>query len=357
MSVLSKFCLASTLFVGAVSASAQAFTDLGQRSLARWNIGAANYSGIAQIGDARYALVSDKEPTDGFFTMRIDQNATTGEIVDAYLEGFKGNPAPTHDAAGNTIRDCEGIAFVPASRTIFISGEGDQKILEYTLEGLPTGRELNVPAIFSRQNIVSNYGFEALAYEPSLHRFWTTTESTLPRDGNCASAAHPGVANVLRIQSFTDDLQPAAQYAYRMDAGRTEKFGSIYAFGVSEMLALPNGHLLVLERETNVPSGYLGAECVCKIFDVCPAESHQIDSSTELSRLDPNHFMIKRLVATWTTKLNATRRNFSNYEGMTLGARLADGRQTILVVSDSQGGYGRGPIHLKDNVRVLIMPK
>ena len=33
-----------------------------------------------------------------------------------------------------------------------------------------------------------------------------------------------------------------------------------------------------------------------------------------------------------------------------------DGRQTLLLIRDSQGGYGKGPVHLKDYIRVLILP-
>ena len=46
-------------------AAAQQAVDLGQVSLSKWKIGTGNYSGIAPMGDGRYAVVSDKEPADG----------------------------------------------------------------------------------------------------------------------------------------------------------------------------------------------------------------------------------------------------------------------------------------------------
>lgn len=362
------FPLALSLFL-ASSLSAQRVEDLGQTALSKWNIGAANYSGITALGGGRYAIVSDKEPADGFFVFRISQDTITGEVTTVQLEGFKGNATPTVDKNGNSVRDCEGIAYFPAGTTtatdttnkkgtgsIFISGEGDQAILEYDLKGQPTGRRLNVPAIFSLQNIVPNYGFESLTYNATTHRFWTTTESTLPRDGYAASASHPSAQNLLRLVCFDDNLQPVAQYPYRMDYGRAEKFGRTYAYGVSELTALDDGTLLVLEREVNVPKNYYGSEVVCKLFLVKPSEGWQIDSSTELSSLDPNRFLNKQLLTTFTTSLTLFRQNFANYEGMCLGIRLLDGRQTLLLINDSQGGYGRGPVHLKDYLRVLILP-
>ena len=341
--------------LASLTSFAQSAMPLKQVGMGRWDIGTGQYSGITHLGENRYAIVSDKEPADGFFIFRIDQDHRTGNITSVYLEGFHGNPRPMVDASGNSIRDCEGIAYFPPSNTLFISGEGDQKILEYAMTGQPTGRRLNVPGIFSLQNIVPNYGFESLSYETTTHRFWTTTESTLPADGPAASAAHPGVANLLRIQSFTDDLQPAAQYAYRMDRGRADDFGKIYVFGVPEITALPDGQLLVLEREANITNGYMGSECRCKLFIVNPKQSPTIDSSVSLAGLDPNHFMVKRLLADFTTTINPVKYNFANYEGMCLGRTLTDGRRTLLMISDSQGGYGKGPVHLKDYIKVIVL--
>lgn len=344
------------LGLAALAAQAQQAVDLGQTALSKWNIGAANYSGIAPLGDGRYAVVSDKEPTDGFFVFRIDQNTTTGAIASVYLESFKGNTSPKLDANGLSIRDCEGIAYLPTAGTVFISGEGDQAILEYGMDGQPTGRRLNVPTIFGIDKIVPNYGFEALTYSSHTHRFWTTTESTLPSDGAAAGPQHPGAQNLLRLQAFDDNLQPAGQYAYRMDRGKADDFGKIYVYGVSEMTALDDGRLLVLEREADISQGYLSSQVICKLFLVDPTQGWQIDSSTDLKKLDPNRFLIKTLLTTFTTKYTPFNHSFANYEGMCLGDRLPDGRQTLILLSDSQGGYGKGPFRLNDYIRVLILP-
>lgn len=336
-------------------ASAQTAVELKQQSLGKWRIGAAQYSGITALGGNRYAIVSDKEPTDGFFLFRIDQSALTGDVTNVYLEGFKGNRSPKVDAQGISIRDCEGVAYFPQRNTLFISGEGDQRILEYDMEGQPTGRELNVPDIFSSEHIVFNYGFEALCYDTIAHRFWTTSESTLPADGPAASPTHPGVVNLLRLQAFDDNLQPVAQYAYRMDRGRTDDFGKTYVFGVPEIAPLPDGRLLILEREANVTHGGLSSTTRCKLFVVDPRNAHQIDSSTPMKDIDSNHFLDKKLLADWTTEVQPFKLTFANYEGMCLGRTLADGRMTLLLVNDSQGGYRKGPFSLKDYIKVIVI--
>lgn len=344
------------VLAGAVSLHAQQAVELKQVNLSKWGIGSADYSGITSLGGNRYAVVSDKGPADGFFLFRIDQNVTTGEVTSVYLEGFRANPSPKLNSNGTYVRDGEGIAYFPSAGTLFIAGEGDQEILEYAMDGQPTGRRLNVPAIFSVQNIVPNYGFEALSYSDATHRFWTTTESTLPRDGEAAGPQHPTVQNLLRLLSFGDDLQPAAQYAYRMDRGKEADFGQTYVYGVPAITALPDGRLVVLEREADISNGYLSSEVKCKLFLVDPSQGWQIDSSTELRQLDPNRFLVKTLIAHFTTKFTPFNQSFANYEGMCLGAKLADGRQTLLLVNDSQSGYGKGPFHLKDYIKVLILP-
>lgn len=337
------------------SVSAQTALELKQQSLAKWNIGAAQYSGITALGGNRYALVSDKEPTDGFFIFRIDQSAITGDVTNVYMEGFYGNRSPKVDAQGISIRDCEGIAYVPQSNTLFISGEGDQRILEYNMQGQPTGRELNVPKIFSSKNIVFNYGFEALCYDTIHHTFWTTTESTLPTDGPAASPTTPGVQNLLRLQAFNDHLQPSAQYAYRMDVGKKDDFGKTYVFGVPELAPLPDGRLLVLEREANVTAGGMSSTVRCKLFVVDPRNAYEIDSYTPMKDVNPNHFLDKKLLVDWNTTVQPFRLNFANYEGMCLGRTLPDGRQTLLLVNDSQGGYRKGPFQLKDYIKVIVL--
>lgn len=276
---------------------------------------------------------------------RIAQNMETGEIESVSMDGFYGNPDMHVDANGVNLRDCEGIAYVPATNTVFISGEGDQQILEYNLKGELTGRRLNVPEQFGLDKIVSNYGFEALTYSPQQHAFWTMTESMLVADGQGSSPVNPGAHNLLRLLKFGDNLQPAGQYAYRMDRGRTEDFGRIYAHGVSDVTMLPSGKLLVLEREANITSGYMGSEVNCKVFMVNPQQSWPIDGTTNLARLDNNKFMVKHLLANFSTTLSPFNKSLANYEGMCLGAKLNDGRQTVLLISDSQNGAGNRIYH------------
>ena len=121
------------------------------------------------------------------------------------------------------------------------------------------------------------------------------------------------------------------------------------------LTALPDGRLLVLEREANITAGGMSSEVTCKLYLVNPAEGYPIDSSVSLQQTDPNHFLVKKLLAHWKTAAQPFKLNFANYEAMCLGRTLNDGRRTLLLLNDSQNRYSKGPFHLKDYIKVIVL--
>ncbi len=326
--MLHKSHLLLVLFMMSVSLTAQIvdrkpikLTELKQQTFSD-SVPAGNYSGIVQISDNRYAVISDKSATDGFYIFRIDLDSVSGQIKNVVTDKFISSNLPN--------RDEEGVTFRSSDSTIYISGESDNRILQYTLYGKPTGKELNIPNIY--KTCTSNYGFESLTYNEVTNTFWTANESTLPSDGQQATSINK-VENIIRIQSFNDSLQPMQQFIYRMDAPMANSVASNYAMGVSELLALNDSSLLVLEREFYVPPSKLGAFVNCKLYQVWPPYS------------------TKTLVCQFRTTLSLFNRSLANYEGMCLGPRLLDGRQTIIMISDSQNQYAGV---LKDWFKVLV---
>ncbi len=321
--------LATALLLLAACAGARAQAEFvrecPQRSFPD-GVPAGNYSGITRLEGDRYAVVSDKSAHDGFFTFRIGVDPASGEITSVASEGFHG------DGPGGS--DCEGICLRPGSATVFIGREGDNSIAEYDMEGRATGNALEVPAEYG--GAVPNYGLESLAYDEAGHLFWTANESTLMADGECATPAN-GARNVIRIQSFGDDMLPRKQYAYMMDAPAATSRASVYAMGVSEVAALGNGSLLVLEREFFVPEGILGAFCQCRIYCVTPDDAFAIDPGARIT--ERTMFIPKRLVHSFRTSLTLLDHSIANYEGMCLGPVLDDGSRALILVSDSQDQY------------------
>lgn len=292
---------------------------------------AGNYSGITWLGGDRYAVANDKSPTAGFHVMTILTDEKTGDIKDVKNEGFM-------TMSDKPNRDEEGICYVAPSNTVFVSSESDGQIIEYTLEGQQTGRKLNIPSEFTTTR--SNCGFEALTYNASTHRFWTTTENTLKQDG-----AKPNIkkkiANLLRLQSFGEDLQPKEQYWYLSDSSAVESLEGKSILGVSGLTALDNGQIIVLEREIRETPKYIGSFVHVKLYLVNP------------SLQKPGDLLQKKLITEFRTHINLKNQNFANYEGICMGPKTEDGRQILLMVADSQNQY-KG--WLRDWFKTIVIP-
>ena len=308
---------------------AQEVTLLKQKAFPK-TVSAGNYSGITWLGASRYAIANDKSPTAGFYLMTIETDSITGELLTVREDTFLTSGLPN--------RDEEGICYVPESQTVFVSGEADQEIIEYNLQGQLTGRKLNIPEIF--KTAYKNGGFEALTYQPKTHRFWTTSEFTLKADGEKPTIERK-IKNRLRLQSFGDDLQPKEQYWYESDSTIIKKQKGRSIVGVSGLAALDDGRIVVLEREMYFPKKQIGSFAHVKLYVVNPT-LHK-----------PGEILSKTLLTEFRTKVNLTRRSFANYEGICIGPKLADGRQLLILVCDSQNQY-RGV--LKDWFKTVILP-
>ena len=307
---------------------AQEVTVLKQKAFPK-TVSAGNYSGITWLGASRYAIANDKSPTAGFYLMTIETDSITGELLTVREDTFLTSGLPN--------RDEEGICYVPENQTVFVSGEADQEIIEYNLRGQQTGRKLNIPEIF--KTAYKNGGFEALTYQPKTHRFWTTSEFTLKADGEKPTIERK-IKNRLRLQSFGDDLQPKEQYWYESDSTIIKKHKGRSIVGVSGLAALDDGRIVVLEREMYFPKKQIGSFSLVKLYVVNP------------SLQQPGEILSKTLLTEFRTKVNLTRRNFANYEGICIGPKLADGRQLLILVCDSQNQY-RGV--LKDWFKTVIL--
>lgn len=338
------FVLAMTL-----CADAQDAVLLRQHNMKKWGVPAGNYSGITCIGGNKYALVSDKQASDGWHEVTIDFKES-GDIRSMTYNGFRFD-----ETSEGKARDAEGIVFTNEG-TIFVAAEQDQRIIEHDISGKKTNCELAIPSVFGTQNIYPNYGFEALAYDRGTGQFWTTTEQGL-RSDMPDEAKYPHLHKVdVRLQCFSPHLQPLYQLAYRTDEPETQRNTAFYAYGVPEITVLNDSILLVMERELSVPKGYNNSFCVNKIYMVNVRSASKIDAETSLQVLDNEAFAKKRLLTEFRTTIKYVgKKNFANYEGMCLGPRLADGSQTLLLVADSQNRTGNSLFHLKDYIRVVVI--
>ena len=340
-----NFKLSSINFISAVAlvlfcTGATAQTVRRQTNISRMGIPPGNYSGITRLENNMYAVVSDKDSTDGFYVFYIYPNQTRDKILSVELLnrincGSRTVPSP----------DMEGICFVPndISGTVFMSNEADQRIREFGLDGKPTGRELRVPDMFGTDSIVRNRGFEALTYNHATRKFWTANESALKRD----EASDPLRVHLLR---FSDDLQPDGHYIYRLDPPRKARKASTkyYAHGLPALIAMDDGSIIVMERSLYSPRKIIGSYVEIKLYRVTR-------EALEAAEKDENSHVTKELVTSFRTHIRIGQINYANYEGMCLGPTLSDGRQTIILINDSQNRQGNRLFRLKDYVKLIIL--
>ena len=344
-----------TVALFTLSSFAQQVKICGQTKLNRWGIAPGNYSGISHVRDNVYAIVDDKDAVDGFKLLTLDIDRENGNVLKASL--FEPEGMIERRAKGeNTKRDCEGVAYFPENNTVFVSGEEEQRILEYTIEGRLTGRELAIPSIMKRNKITANLGFEALTYNDKQKRFWTTTESTLPADGKQSSPHNPLIHNRLRFVGFDNSLKPMESYIYQMDLLKATNKTATSLYGVPSLLALDDGRIIVMEREGYFPKKQYGAWVRIKLYIVNPGQSKAVSLDTPMSRVGEYSVMSKELICEFVTRLRLGSMNLSNYEGMCLGPKLNDGRQTLILIADSQNGMGNWMYHIKDHIRIVILP-
>lgn len=254
---------------------------------------AGNYSGICAIGHNQYALVDDKAATDGFRIVRIEMDSIRQRITSVEDLGYQSSELPN--------RDMEGICFRASTQTVFISGEADNEVYEYTLNGQRTGRKLEMPAYIKQTQ--HNAGLESLTYDERKGLFFTATERPLAGD------------SLVRVLAFGNDLKLKHTYLYKPDEPISRK----YFYGISEICALSDGRLLVMERQIRVPRLKIGASTVTRLYEVTPNTDERLT---------------KKLVTEFRTRLSVTSRKFANFEGL---CQVAP--HCLLLLADSQNQY------------------
>ena len=344
-------------------------------------VAAGNYSGIAHLHDDIYAVVSDKSDSALYFNFRIQVNPKTGELEQVENLGFTERTDGTLNDGKPWLGlekgfDHEAIVKVSDS-TLVIASEGYCRLKEYPIlpisaDTAKVGYPQNLwESRWPSSDFYPNYNFESLAFD-SVHQYlWTIPESTLRKDGQPATPQN-GLANRLRLmrlnwgkmkedsnkeeyseqESSKKDSRYMMTYAYQMDQPSTHKKADIYVMGVSELCALPDGQLLVLEREAFIPKIKIGAFCKCKLYLINPLNSEEFSMKEKFSSDTP--FLKKNLLVEWKTGLSLSKRSFANYEGMCLGPKLEDGSQVVILLSDSQDQYAGV---LKDWFKTIVIRK
>jgi hypothetical protein len=268
--------------------------------------------------------------------------AETPAIEGITVESFTALSDPAGQPFGVGQLDPEGMVLSPR-QTVLISSEGDANrgidplIGEFNLEtGQMTGgfrlpdRYLPDGEVLPQKGIQNNLSLEALAVslgqsssaliEP--FRVFTATESALVQDYD-DDPATPLNSRFLHYLIGESQSTLIAEHRYPLEL---EPQGALLN-GLTELLTLDQGgHFLALERAF----GLRGFEV--KLYQL--ASGGATDTS-RIESLKGDVDSIQPIRKQLVLDLTATGIAAENMEGMTLGPRLPDGSQSLLMVSDN----------------------
>jgi hypothetical protein len=287
-----------------------------------------------------YYVVSDDRSNLSparFYTLKIEIN--NNKINEVNIENVTLLKNENGENYLENTSDTEGIAFTPKN-TLFIASEGVYKtkispfIHEYNLEGKFIN-SVRIPERYiskegEKKGVENNLGFESLTIKANgiipqdPFRLFTITESALVQDVDLNNPETTLRSRLMHyvINPFGDPVL-IGEHLYIVD---NPQLGVLYN-GVSELLALPQeGYLLSLERTFGLRGHGV------KIFQLVMANASDISSQKTLAGNIDNITPIRKKLVLDLQKLGI---KLDNLEGMTFGPRLADGSQTLILVSDN----------------------
>lgn len=342
-----------------VSAEQRLFLPLALEFLDEYKLPKANFkdtpvgglSGITydRQNDRFYAVSddrSDRAPAR-FYTLKLelDQTATakTPEAKTVKIKAITVKDVTTLTKEDGkpyekgTI-DPEGIALSPLG-TVFISSEGAVRdgippfIHEFDRKTGALKRKLTIPAAFlpdgvgekQTRGVQDNLAFESLTLNAGAtsgdpFNLFTATETALLQDQEEAKLG----AKIRMLHYYVQPTQITllGEHLYPLEP----KPRAILDHGLSEMLAIDQaGHFIALERSF----GLTGFQV--KLFQITTGSAS--DTSRVASFKGPLTG-VQPIRKQLLLDLSQLKIGLDNLEGMTLGPRLADGSQSLVVVSD-----------------------
>lgn len=327
----------SVIFAIAGTAQADADCDIGLQFIGEHAIGSAAHVGPDAIGgisgidyDPRtdlWYLVSD-DRTHGalarFFIARFHYAADRVGAVDWVAAQRLRDPAAI---------DAETIRVEPLRGSLLVAGEGDVMLghgawLQRVDSQAQLIERIALPGIFTataQRGPRANKSIEGMTFAPDGRTFWIALETALLQDGPTATAEQ---ASDARVTHLTSAGAMIAQYVYRTDAAHAHRPGESSDNGISEILALHETQLLILERSGLQSS--TGFRFHTRLY--CASTVGATDVAAFDSLIGRNYRVLKkRLLLDFDTLPQAS----GNLEAMSWGRTLAGGRRSLVLASDN----------------------
>ena len=284
---------------------------------------AGGFSGIDEVAPGRYVVLSDDKnehgPVRAYFFTTADQKTFTRDGMVEFTD--------PQGKAYTEFLDPEEIRVLPNGHFLWTtegSGRLGKVVAPQLIESAPDGKEIRridvpkyqVPNGFSTRGIYNNNGPEGMTLIDGGRTAVTVQENALAQDGAKNSEKD---ASLNRITFYDlDSGEPTREYVVRVDAGR----------GATSLLADENGELYMLERGFFKELGDNG-ENKAEIYKLDLDGAEDVLGREKLTGEEKT--VGKSLVFDFATE----KPHPDNVEGLAWGPRAADGRRTMIVVTDN----------------------
>ena len=293
--------------------------------------------------DSYSAISDDRSETNParFYTLSIDLNDGVLSEGDVTFNGYVTLESDAGEPFVENSIDPEGIVFANGSR-YFVSSEGntsaeppvDPSIREFSFVGSQTAElplpEKYLPDADGTWGARNNLAFESLAVSPNQRYLYTAVENALVQDGAVSTLEHGSPARILQYDLATGT--PVHEYVYWVEAIPQAPIPAdgFADNGLVDIQPLDNnGSFLVMERSFAV-----GVGNTIRLYQIQTQGAFDvlgIDSLQE-AEVDINTIAVRKELLLDLAELGIQP---DNVEGMTFGPLLADGRQSLILVSDN----------------------
>jgi len=325
--------LRSALFL-ATFAMASAVLTASRVDASNWNVSPLNNvvldSSTFTVAEMSGVTYMGPSPTAGlhrFLTVQDNGGPLITVDVEFSANGSLVSATAVDDLSLSQSLDFEGVAYTDPNRgSVFISYENDPGVREYRLSDGALEQSVTIPSVFD--DIVGNRGFESLARHPAGTVMWTANEAALTVDGALAT---PSASSPVRLQELNvsgNAISAGEQFVYEVEPIHGSSTLGSPQSGLSELLALPDGTLLGLERSVAFTSPiYLS-----RIYEIDFGAATDVSVAAFDSGLIGQTYKPVDKELLWAGAADGG--SGQNLEGLALGPRLSNGNWVLLGVVD-----------------------
>ncbi|WP_274651028.1 esterase-like activity of phytase family protein [Paenibacillus humicola] len=285
---------------------------------------------------ARFYTAKLKYDTKSFYSLKLT-GVTELKQPDGTVYPNSSQYGTTHQGV---VPDLESIRFDPSGKSVWYTSEGDRSlgfnpfIDQASMKGkylssysIPDAVRMDSAAGGSK-GFRSNLALEGSSFTPDGQFYFTSMEASLYQDGEISTVDNGSYS---RITKYDRDGNIVAQFAYPVDPIPAKPGpGKSADNGVSDMLAINDHQFLMLER-SGVQAADGSYTNYIRIYEA------DLDSATDVKDMDAlktGSFKpaAKRLVLI----LNSLHLpKLDNIEGISWGAKLKNGHDSLVVISDN----------------------